>query len=68
VDCIVAKDEASIGGCAIMRVDEGFRCVFSCEAGAHTGVAWVEDDGGDFVYGVLAGWKGEGLGSFVPPP
>jgi hypothetical protein len=40
----VAEGIATGRGDTIVGIYEGFRSVFSCEAGAYAGVAGVEDD------------------------
>lgn len=50
---IIAKDELVLAVGAVLGVvcwDQGFRSIFTSEAGASGRVAWIEDDGRDFVY------------------
>lgn len=54
---------------AVVGRNHRFRCVLACKPRTYPGGTWVQDDGGDFIYGWLTDDGHGGLGKLeVPPP
>lgn len=53
MDCIVAENEflaVSVANDSVVRWNDGFGDIFSCETGPGVGEAWIKDKGADFIY------------------